>query len=369
MTADLKKYVCMYPFTYLDIQSDNAWICCPSWAPTPVSEFRGTDSEIKISSDWYKGEAIKNIRKSVTDGTFSHCNKTVCPFLSKLVNTGKHPGRPIVSREYFDDNILKGRELDDFIENYDSGPEHIVFGFDRACNLKCPSCRPDVVINDKEGTPEQDKKHKIISIIDDDFSNSAKTMMITGSGDPFYSRIFRDYLIEFDVNKYPNLDQIQIITNGNLLTEKMWNSLNAKQFIRTVEFSVDAGTKDTYENTTRLNGNWDKLLTNVEYIASQPEIRLIMISMVVSQLNYTEMEDFYNTFNNILKKANYKNNVSFNYRRIVYWSSGKYHPDDIRNISVFDREHPEHDRFLFELNKVKDLPKVTHNFHEVLVNE
>jgi hypothetical protein len=188
-------------------------------------------------------------------------------------------------------------------------------------------------------------------------------MMITGSGDPFYSKIYRDYLINFDASKYPNLQDIQIITNGILLTEKMWGSLQAKLFIKTIEISVDAGTKETYENVTRLNGDWDKLIENMKFLSKQSSISNMIFSMVVSQYNYKEMHTFYQIIRNIFEGSSI--NVDINYRQIVHWTASLYTIEDVNNISVFNPIHSNFNNFIEELNTVRNLPRVSHNFHHL----
>jgi MoaA/NifB/PqqE/SkfB family radical SAM enzyme len=90
--------------------------------------------------------------------------------------------------------------------------------------------------------------------------------MVTGSGDPFYSKIYRDYLLNFDITKYPKLEQLQIITNGNLLDEPLWKKMKATPYIKTIEISIDAATKETYEKKTRWNGQWDRLIENLKLL-------------------------------------------------------------------------------------------------------
>lgn len=364
----LRNWVCMNPFKYLDIQENFSWVCCPSWITlTPISRHYELENngEITIAEDWFNGEIIKDIRHSVLDGSYEYCDKKVCPHLSEIVNNKQptHP-LPIITRAEFQEQYLKEKDPITFVEEFKEGPEEILFGFDRACNLKCPSCRDDIVINLKEEDPLQIKKRKIADIITDNFAHNAKKLMITGSGDPFYSRAFRNYLQEFPIDNYPNMEMIHIITNGNLLNKKMWDSLNAKEFIRSIEFSVDAGTQHTYETVTRLNGDWNKLLQNISFVATQEQINDITLSMVVSELNYTEMHTFWLTMTDLLK--DFQGNLTLNFRRIVHWQHSAYRPEDIRNISVFDRDHPQHDNFLTETNKIKDLPFVSHNFHEVI---
>ena len=44
----------------------------------------------------------------------------------------------------------------------------------------------------------------------------------------------------------------------------MWDSMpNVHKYVKSCEISIDAGTKDTYENKTRLGGNWENLMNNL----------------------------------------------------------------------------------------------------------
>lgn len=349
MTNILNEWVCTNPFEYIDIQGNGAYVCCPSWAPTNI----GNTGDLLV--DWQSPEA-SDIRKSVLDGSYSHCNKTVCPSLSKLIGTGQPSG-----------NFIPIVEAKNKYANFSSAittPKEILFGFDRSCNLKCPSCRSEMVHNDYLDSPEHMSKMQKLESIDSNFSMGAEKMMITGSGDPFYSKLYREYLINFDASKYPNIKEIQIITNGNLLTEKMWHSLQARPYIKTIEISIDAGTKNTYEQVTRLNGNWDQLMTNLEFISGVPTIDTMIISMVVSEANYHEMELFYNLIVGIFKNSKYS--LHINFRQLVYWGTGKYSIRDITNMQVFESSHPKFDSFMLELHKVSDLPFVSHNFHHLL---
>ena len=105
-------------------------------------------------------------------------------------------------------------------------------------------------------------------------------IFVTGSGDPFASKIFRDMLYNIDGSKFPNL-AISMQTNGVMYTPKMWEKLyKIHSNLRDCRISFDAGTKDTYENKTRLNGDWDLLLDNCAFLDKQretyPEFRIFM---------------------------------------------------------------------------------------------
>lgn len=358
----LKKYVCLNPFRYIDIQPNSQWVCCPSWCPTDIRVDKegkpANGSEINFDEDlkknWFS-ETVKDIRLSVTDGTYRHCNHKVCPSLSQLINTGKKPDN-FISIERFN------KEYD--LETFTGLPEEILFGFDRSCNLRCPSCRADFIPNDDPKSRDHAVKEFILESIEDEFGSSVKNLMITGSGDPIYSKLYRDYLINFDASKYPKLEQIHLITNGVLLTEKMWQKMKARPYVKTMEISIDAGCKDTYENITRLNGDWDALIENLKFLSKETSIRYIACSMVVSKHNYKEMNLFYNLIHDIFKNSSFSFRVV--YRQLVHWFTGAFSIQDVNNLSIFDPIHPDFQTFLTELKTVANKDYVEHNFHHLL---
>jgi len=354
----LKKFVCKNPFEYFDITEDESYICCPSWCSTNVKTDNG-----KLG---WNDKTINKVRKSVLDGSYKYCDKDVCPSLNRLLNTGinnpdkSNKSSPLVHKDTF----LKHYPIDDIsdIDNFDSGCKHILFGFDRSCNLKCPSCRSCLVINDKIDSESYIKKLNILNTIESKLANTIESILITGSGDPFYSNLYRNYLINFNKSKYPKLKEIKIITNGIMLDGKLWNSLKSKEYIKSIEVSIDAGTQKTYENITRLNGNWDRLINNLNFLSTIKTVNKFHLSFVVSELNYMEMSIFYDKMANIFKGLNYE--VVF--RQHIYWESGNYTKSEVDDISIFTPTHNKHIHFLEELHKVLLNPFVNHNFHHLI---
>ena len=243
--------------------------------------------------------------------------------------------------------------------------EHILYGQDRSCNMKCPSCRPDVVPNDNVNSDAHKKKQSIQEEVENTFGSSIKKIMLTGSGDPIYSKIYRDFLINFDTSKYPNIDDIQIVTNGVLLNEKMWNSFNCQEYIKTFDISFDAGTKDTYENVTRLGGIWELLINNIKFLVNLKDIkRHFIFSYVVSEYNFKEMTQAMEIIDDITKDM--IGTFTINFRQHVYWSSGAFTPEHVTAISVFEPSHLQHKEFLEQLEIINTHPQVSHNFHHLI---
>ena len=190
----LKKYVCEMPFMYSDVQWSSQFICCPSWAPQSIRvDENGKENWFPVNEsddvmrNW-TSEPAKNIRKSVMDGSYKYCNHTICPRLNELINTGK---KPYLFREIEDFKEVYNINTEEDIINFKTPPEEILFGFDRSCNLKCPSCRVNLIPNDDLESPAHTAKLHLLKSIEDNFAKGLKRIIVTGSGDPFYSKIYR----------------------------------------------------------------------------------------------------------------------------------------------------------------------------------
>ena len=374
MNENLKNYVCYHPFTYVDVHFNAQWLCCADWAPVNIrGHYNHPDeTEKSILTNWHS-DLANDVRKAVSDGSYSKCNHNVCPSLNELKNTTHNytdetiqlHGMTFVRKDKIKDYF--GIEDENDVNNFKRPPKSLMMGFDTSCNLKCPSCRTNVIPNPEKDSDEYNILQNIMSDIETNLGSGLEKMLITGSGDPVYSKIYRDFLINFDKAKYPKLHSIHLITNGVLLDEKMWNSFKAKSLIRVLEISLDAGNKETYENTVRLNGDWDKLLSNIEYLLKQKDVEHFYFSMVVSEYNYKEMEQMYNLIMDMVKNVGVDKyqKVNLMYRQILF-TNAKYTIQDINNISVFDKSHPKFEDFKKELMKVHSKPNVTHNFSHLL---
>jgi MoaA/NifB/PqqE/SkfB family radical SAM enzyme len=115
---------------------------------------------------------------------------------------------------------------------------------------------------------------------------------VTGSGDPFGSKLFRELLFGIDGEKFPNVF-FNLQTNGVMFTQKYWEKMKRIQKnINTVMVSYDAGTPETYR-VTRRGGNWDRLQENMKFLSSLRQKNLInelRIDCVVQRKNYKELD-------------------------------------------------------------------------------
>ena len=349
MSLDLEKYICAVPFTSLEIHTNHYFLCCPSWLTKKFSR-----EEYPINEIW-NSDGVIEVRKSLMDGSFKYCDNKLCPFLSRLIKFGKENG-PIKHKDKLHGK-MKNHLLDGTGIMPSDSPSVVNFNFDRSCNYKCPSCRIDTIV---ANTSERKTHQKTIEEIDKYYSHDVEYLYITGSGDPFASATFREYLRSFDSTKYKNLKGIHLHTNASLWNEEMWDSMpNIHKYVKSCEISIDAGTKYTYENITRINGDWDNLLNNLSFISTIPSLQTIKTSFVVQDSNYMEMETFHKIMYGIFGD---KVNVFFG--KITNW--GTFSEGEYQLKKVWDETHPEHNKFLIEFNKVWKYPRVFHNMYEFI---
>lgn len=336
----LKEYVCLYPFNNLDIRVNESRVCC--WITVPLSN--------KLTIYDTSDPMLEAIKDSVLDGSYRYCNSSTCPLLNEIVNSNTAPILFAPKAEFV--NTLQNT----------MSVQKVSLNFDKSCNLQCPSCRTERIENFESSSVQYITNQRKIAEFEEKFSSTVQEILISGSGDPFFSNIFRNFLINFNKEKYPELRTIYLITNCILLTKKMWLSIAARPYIRSIEVSLDAANKETYENVVRLGGTWEIVLSNITYLSVQPSLGEMLFSMVVSKHNYKEMKAFYTLVHTLTKDATCNINVIF--RRIQNW--GTYSDTDFCDLLVFDPMHNEYPEFLVELQSIADLPSITHDFHHLL---
>lgn len=347
--VDLKNYICTVPFEAIEIHDDKVFMCCASWLKKELPNNTPIDKNL-----WNSEEAVE-IRKSVTDGSYKYCDKIQCPFLSQLVNLSAFNVGPIKHIDNVSPHIkeyLNGNKT-----NVEKGPRIVQLSFDRTCNYKCPSCRVDMIVADSNTIK---RINSTIEEIENSYSSTIEMIYCSGTADPFASVSYRNYLRNFDPKKYPNLKLIHLHTNASLWNKEMWDSMpNIHKYVQSCEISIDAGTQYTYENVTRLGGNWDNLINNLKFIATINSLKYVKCSFVVQHSNYMEMQTFLNLMYSIF---GIKTKVFFG--RITNW--GTFTDERFKLIDVVNSSHPEHKLFLNELTKVITNPYAFHNMYELI---
>lgn len=336
-----KKLFCSKPFEWFEVTQLNgrggAYLCCPSWLDTTV----GNLQHQSVDEIW-NGEKAQEIRRSILDGSFKYCNYTRCAFLQ--TESG-----PVQNVEDVVDQDLRA-VIDNNHTELSYGPKKIICTYDQSCNLSCPSCRDHVIV-------ETEHEREILNIqskLQNQALKDADYLHITGSGDPFGSPYFRNWLQTMKKEEMPSLKQLHLQTNAQLWTPRMWQTIpeEIRELIISADIGIDAASSETY-STNRRGGNFEQLLRNLEFISTlraEGPLQSLKISMVVQANNFREMPDFV--------KLGYRFNVDTIYfSQLVNW--GTFSEKEFTNRAIHFSTHPMHLEFVHLLkDEIFDQPKV-----------
>lgn len=326
--SDKKHLVCSKPFEWFEAtersNSYPVFLCCSGWLPIPAG-----DLKYKNAVEVWNSNSAKEIRKSVTDGSFRYCRKEFCGHLTEVSGPVK----------YVDDEELE--ELQAKVETPDM-PLYLNCSYDKSCNLSCPSCRTELIM--AKGKQREEIGKFGMDLINTLGSNLSQ-IYITGSGDPFASKHYLEVLTSGVLTQYTNVE-LYLHTNAQLFTEETWKKLKmGKERLQILEVSIDAATKETYSEN-RKPGNWDVLNENMKFLKKLKESDLIesfQISFVLQANNFREMGDFIK-----LGKSWSVDSVYFS--TINNW--GAFSNQEYLNRAIHKKSHPEHHLLLEELSKI-----------------
>lgn len=162
---------------------------------------------------------------------------------------------------------------------------------------------------------------------------------IADFGEPFASKVYLGLIDKINYKKFPNL-KIKFLTNGLLLTPKMWEKLkNIHYAIRYLDISIDAASAGTYEKIRR-GGKFKQLLKNLEFFSQlrkKNKIESFAIKFVVSSENFQEMVEF-------VKLGQRFNCDKVIFRLIIKWNF--FTEERYQKLAVHYKNHPNHKEFL-----------------------
>ncbi|GHD64301.1 radical SAM protein [Jeongeupia chitinilytica] len=290
---------CSKPFQFLDLQRSKAGVCC--WVRLPT--WRGHSSDLSIEAVW-NSENAQKVRASIHDGSFRYCSND-CPFLhgaakpAALSEASAHEmhgfletiSNPVTRKSDVTDPQLR-TIIDEQSVILDTPPAHLECGFDNSCNLSCPTCRTEKLVE----TEFKDEIQRIQRTVEEVFLPHLQTLYITGSGDPFGSPYFNRWLRQMDASKLGADTRIHLHSNAQLWTPEMWAKIPeaVRTRIKSCEISIDAASEATYA-INRRGGDFARLLKNLDFIATlrrSQALRYFKIHMVVQANNFREMPDF-----------------------------------------------------------------------------
>lgn len=339
----LQGKICPSPFVQLDILERSSHLCCASWLKESAGDLSTTAWE-----EVWNSEKAQEIRASIHDGSYRYCNKIACP---KIQANDLIPADEIAARSDLWRQIVEAGAT-----ALSEGPQVVNLAYDRTCNLSCPSCRAEKWAADEATRHAYDEmqRTKILPLL-----KGAKTVFVTGSGDPFASKNFRRLMVALTPEDYPQL-KFQIMTNGMLFTPGQWEifpTLHGR--IQTLKISIDAAEGPTHE-LLRRGARWDVMLENMAFAGELTRKELIDNYDLV----FTVQEENFREMGAAVDLARQVGATGIYFARITNW--GTFSDAEFARKAVFLPSHPEHDAFLRQMEdaRLRDPMVMLGDLHE-----
>lgn len=338
--------LCPYPFSRLQTSNyENRFErlrgtflpCVPSWFNNNYLDIAAEET----LEDIWNGRQAQELRKKMYEGDFSFCNREACQI-------------PLYSVEELADRSIVFAETPIPMENIEAikrkdpimpaGPSSVYLTSDYTCNLKCPICRSEVIPNSTptlSALQEYDYVHSIKS--------SLEVIKMSNGGEVFYSSLQRKLLKSLNNTDFPNLRRVHIVSNGTLFSAKAYHDLApGTHFIKDVNISLDAGTKEVYEKVR--GPYWEQVLENIKWLGSlrkENKLDFYSFHIVITKDNYQDVPEMVS-----LAKENHVDRVLL--QPFLKGPNQGYEVYEEQAIHLPD--HPEHLLFLSVLDQYKDEP-------------
>ncbi|AUH66512.1 radical SAM protein [Paracoccus zhejiangensis] len=316
--VDPAKRFCPNPFERLESGSQNRLrFCCPAWLPNPVGSLEDATAEAIWNST-----AAQDIRASIHDGSYRYCSRMHCPMFSDdLLPRVESIRNPVLQQIQRDKSTVIPPKI-----------RRISLSHDRSCNLTCPSCRTKLIIADRAENTRLDAltDKALLPLL-----LASEKVVITGSGDPFSSKHYRNVIRRLTARS--DGPRIDLQTNG-LLLARSWDELGLDGHVGQVLVSIDAASKPTYE-AIRRNGVFEDLLANLDFLSTlrqQGRVAYVRLDFVVQALNFREMP----------AAARLMRGYGFDcikFQMLRSWNT--WSAEDFRRHHVGHPDHPDHAEF------------------------
>lgn len=321
---DLKGRFCSRPFTTLVTGVEGrTFICdCPAYVPVATGNLLYS----KGAEEVWNSPVAQEIRRSVLDGDYSYCSRTLCGLIKENL---------LPRSEDVADPALRSI-IDNHQTRLDAGPSTVQLSHDPSCNLACPSCRSEIITlkNTELGLYEAARDRVVMPLL----SRTKGTVMLSGGGDPFASKHYRSILAGLNAEADKDLT-IALLTNALVLTRRQWDEFKgAHPLIRSILVSVDAARPETYAYVRR-PGTFKRLLPNLEFLAERRragDFGLFGLCFVVQERNFREMPEFVDLGAKLGVDAIW-------FQRLVNF--GTFDEQGLRDADVGDPNHPHHEEF------------------------
>ena len=314
---------CNIPFTHLTVdQNSDCFLCkCDGWLPIPI----GKITDFESLEDAWNSPISKDLQADIQEKKFSWCAVEHCGVI--------------------DQNVVNSTYT-------------LNINIDDSCNLACPSCRREPYM--LEHGPKFDSKTADLTHILEwlEKFNHPITISLGGTGDALASKLMRNLIKNYC---YKPGQQFRSTTNG-LLLKKVIADSNMQSAISQFSISVDAGSKEVYEQVRR-PGKWSALIENLEWLSNNRQQSKVTLNFVLQKTNFRDLP----AFAQLCTQLKFGGNVqplndwgTWNSRPVVNPDAYTIANGTYVDHNVANSVHPEHTEFLTVLRNTREQHKNLH---------
>lgn len=327
---------CRVPWNTLGVNSNGDVFLCssPSWVPKFAGNVLETDDIYHVLNS----PLAQQIRQEILTGRYYYCNNKICGYFSKV--------DPLTYQSTAIAHDMPSPQSNRVELQVTQIPQNLIFDFDYTCNFKCPSCRTELINNNKHHVirPINDRiVEKIKHLILDQIQSQPIEIRWCG-GESFISEVYQN-LFDYIINSRKHNIQHIIQTNGSYLKSKSHMIEKLLPTIKELRISFDAATAKTYSKI-RVNGDWDLLIDNVRWIKAlidQHHASTRLSADFVVQLdNYKEIPAFVQLCDDLGIKQ-------INFQKMWNWGTWPQQVFDDKNI--YNPEHLLYNELVNEFRK------------------
>ena len=211
-------------------------------------------------------------------------------------------------------------------------PRRLLLSHDRSCNLSCPSCRKEPIL---AGKAEQERLDRLAEEVLLPLMRDARTVKVTGSGDPFGSHHFR-YLLKGLGRAGAMASSSRSRPTASSWTPAPgttwgWRGGSTASGCRSMPHA-----HATYEQLRR-GGSHARLLRNLDFIAGlrrEGRFRYFQLDAVVQAANLDELAE-------IVALARELGADLVSFQRLRNW--GTFSVAEFAALDVASPAHPRHE--------------------------
>ena len=253
---------CSSPFDTISIHTNGGISSCLCAGWHTFQENMGNILETPLT-EIFANQSFGKFRGSIIDQSFRYCRKDEC---AKMWNLDQVDDL---------DSVTKRQYL----------PTTMNVQIDPNCNLKCGSCRNDILWS----KPANPTAEKILNRLIEEYQDYEDPVWFQcdGSGDIFASTAWLNF---FRNDRLPKCFQFNLTTNGNLVTKNLDVLEKIKNQIFSVCVSFDSATPETYKIIR--GGKFELIIAGVKAMKDMGIYR-VNTSFVTQKKNYHELLDHY----------------------------------------------------------------------------